>query len=114
MHDEFNEHEWTVEERAMFASLPEERIPPAALKTRTREAIRRSGLIATQTVWAPRRALALIAAASLIFVAGALIGYAMAQRSAKRLDDARVANRQEVARAVSDTNSQPKRHVVWY
>jgi hypothetical protein len=114
-HDEFTEDEWTPEERAQLVSLPTERIPPSELKGKTMDAVRRNGFVGRQRIVTPRRVLALVAAASLIFIAGALVGYAAARRTARPADDGRVANREAVANAEnSKTNSQQTRHVVWY
>jgi hypothetical protein len=112
-HD-FDANEWTPEERALFDALPTDRIPPVGLKARTIDAIalRR----ATAPSVSPRKAMAIAVAASLIFIAGALVGYAAARRPAKPINDARAKTQHEaVVRADKPTsNNQPTRHVVWY
>lgn len=130
-HNEFTEDDWTPEERALFASLPSERIPPSELKTRTIDAVLRHAAPARRPIASRRRAFLLAAASSLIFIAGAFVGYAAARRSLHPVNESRMATtRQEVARAGSEsssanptgtglntsttTNSQPTRHVVWY
>lgn len=113
--DEFTEDDWTPEERALLASLPTERTASDALKRRTMDALHSRRLLGTRTTTAPKRILALVAAASLIFITGALVGYAVAQRSTKPVDATRTATSQDVARAGgATTNNPPARHVVWY
>ena len=113
-HDDFNENEWTPEERALFDALPTDRIPPIGLKARTIDAV---GLRRPNATWmSPRSMMAIAVAASLIFIAGALVGFAAARRVAKPINDARAKTQTEaVVRADSPTsNNQPTRHVVWY
>jgi len=113
-HDDFTEDDWTPEERALFASLPPERIPPSQLKARTIDALRRRELLDRQPVARPIHVLALVAAASVIFIAGALVGYAAAQRSVRPIDNTRTATRHDVAEAPANGSNPPTRHVVWY
>jgi hypothetical protein len=113
-HDEFTEDDWTPDERALFAALPQERIPPGELKARTTDALRRRGLLDHQPVARSTHVLALVAAASAIFIAGALVGYAAAQRSVRPIDNTRAATRHDVAEAPADGSNPPTRHVVWY
>lgn len=128
-HEEFLEDDWTPEERERLASLPAERIPPSELKTRTVAALRRGGLVdgsasgmLEMTDRATRRsratlamAAALVAAASLIFIAGALVGYVAARRAARTTDESRTASREAVANArEAGSTLQPRSHVVWY
>lgn len=112
--NEFNEDDWTAEERALFDALPTDRIPPSGLKARTLEAV---GLRHPNATWTPpRRAMAIAIAASLIFIAGAFVGYVAARRAANPINDARAGTPHEaVVRADNPTsNTQPTRHVIWY
>jgi hypothetical protein len=108
--------EWTLEENALRAALPMEKSPSPELKRRTVEELSRRALLGGSVAHSNRRVFALLAAASVIFIAGAFVGYAAAQRSAKPVDDARMANApQAVAKAASvKTDSQPTRYIVWY
>ena len=113
-HDQFIEDDWTPEERALLASLPRERIPSSQLKTRTTDLIRRGGSFERPRV-AFRRSVALIAAACLIFIAGTLVGYAVARRATLPSDEARNGTRQAVAKTESETpTNPPTRNVIWY
>jgi len=113
-HDDFTKDDWTPEERALFASLSQGRIPSNELKARTTDALRRRGLLERQPRARSTRILALLAAASAIFIAGALVGFAAAQRSVRPINNARTATRQDVAEAAAPSSNPPTRHVVWY
>jgi hypothetical protein len=114
-HDEFLEGEdWSVEERAQLAALSRERIPHYEVKSKTVVALHSHGFLAVPVKTSPRRTIALVAAASVIFIAGALVGYFAARRAPAPDTQPRVANREQVARAESANNTQPVRHVVWY
>jgi hypothetical protein len=113
-HDEFTEDDWTPEERALLASLPQGRIPPSELKARTIDALRRRALLDRRPAARPAHVLALIAAACAIFIAGTLVGYAAAQRSVKPIVGTRTATPRDVAEAAATSNNPPTRHVVWY
>lgn len=114
--DEFLEgDEWSAEERAQLESLANERIPSHALKGRTIAALHNHGFLAAAPASAsPRRTIALLAAASLIFIAGALVGYLAARSAPAPAVEPRMANREQVAQAESVNNTKPVRHVVWY
>jgi hypothetical protein len=112
--DEFAEEIWTPDEQARLASLPLERVAPDELKARTMDALRARGLLGLRSGKRPGRILAVLAAASLIFAAGALVGYAAARRSTPPATETRATTSQDVARASGPTTVSPKRHVIWY
>ena len=96
-HDElFDGDDWTPDENAQLSALSAEKRPPEELKRRTMEAMRRRGLLGPHRVATPRRVVALLAAASVIFIAGALVGYVAARRAAPRDNQARVSSKQEL------------------
>jgi hypothetical protein len=110
-----HEDDWTTEERRMLDALPRERVPSAALKQRTLDAIKASRN-ATPNWWTTR-ALVLAAAASLIFIAGAIVGFAAARHAAPPPPEPPIASTtgQAVARSDAPANdNQQTRHVVWY
>jgi hypothetical protein len=113
-HDEF-ENEWTAEERAQLDTLSADRIPPAALKARTIASLERDGWLRPRRSLPLRATLGLLAAAAVVFAAGAVVGYSLAdRRSAPRTTEDRVLPR-EVARADSAaTTTTVARHVVWF
>ena len=114
-HDGFDNHEWATEERALFDSLPSSRIPSADLKRRTIEALNQGGRLKPRAFTTPKLVIALAAAACVIFAAGAIVGYAAAQRATKPTVDARTTNRRSVANADNENfDIQVTRHVVWY
>ena len=114
-HDDFTEDDWTPEESARLASLPKERIAPSELKARTMEALHRRRLLGSRSAAGPARMLALIAAASLIFITGALVGFAAARRTTEPAGESRARTAQDVARAGgAASNTPPTRYVVWY
>jgi len=112
--DDFVEDGWTPEEQARLASLPSERVAPAELKARTMDALHARGLLGSRSAMRPGGLLALLAAASLIFVTGALVGYAAARRSTTPANETRTTTSQDVARAGATTTNPPARHVIWY
>jgi hypothetical protein len=112
--DDFLDGEWSAEEDAQLKSLARERIPSHQLKGRTIAALHHHGFLAVPVSASPRRTIALLAAASVIFIAGALVGYFAARRDPAPDVQPRVANREQVAQAESAKNTQPVRHVVWY
>src|SRR5262249_18342363 len=73
----FDENEWTPEERARIAALSTHRVPPADLKERTTRALRDQGHIGRPRVSTWIIVGGLIAA-TLVFGAGALVGYVAA------------------------------------
>ena len=113
--DEFLEgDEWSADETEQLRSLARERIPSHQLKARTIAALHNHGFLAVPVSASPRRTIALVAAASVIFIAGALVGYLAARRAPASDVPPRVANREQVAQAESVNNNRPVRHVVWY
>lgn len=113
-HDESMNDDWTAEDQARLASLPRERIPPHDLKRRTIEAARAAGHLRSKR-GRPGLTIALLAAASLIFAAGTLLGYALAQRSAQPPKTTASTRTDGLAAAQGfRINTDPGRHVVWY
>lgn len=113
--DEFLEgDEWSADENAQLGSLARERIPSHELKGKTIAALHGHGFLAAPVSASPRRTMALLAAASVIFIAGALVGYLAARRAPAPAVEPRMANREQVAQAESVNNTKPVRHVVWY
>ena len=113
--DEFQSgDDWTSDENSLLASLPSERIPPDELKARTMESMTQHGLLREPSS-SRGRLVPMLAAACVIFIAGAAVGYVAATRASKQPDDSRVATRQAVAQADSTApQTQPVRHIVWY
>jgi anti-sigma factor RsiW len=110
----FDENEWTPEERAHIAALSAHRVPPAELKQRTLHALRAQGYIDRRRVPAWIVVGGLIAA-TLVFGAGALVGYAAASRRSAPSVPTPVAATQSVAQLDSAAKATPAtRHVVWY
>ena len=106
--------DWTADDAVRLASLPPKRIPPHDLKRRTIEAARAAGYLhSRRRSTAPT--LGLIAAASLIFVAGALLGYALARRGAPQPKTTASTRTDGFASTQGfKINIDPGRHVVWY
>jgi hypothetical protein len=106
--------EWTAAERAQLDALATERAPSPDLKGRTIAAARAAGYLRPKSPVTATRTIKLLAAASLIFAAGTVVGYALARRAVSRASRAS-ANREAVA-AVSSfvIDTDPGRHVVWY
>jgi hypothetical protein len=113
-HESFDQNEWTAEERAQLDALSRELAPPRELKTRTIRGLRGDGHLRPTRDISLRVVAGLLLAASLVFSAGALVGYRAAQRRASPRETAVTATRHDVARIDSDTTSSPVRHVVWY
>jgi hypothetical protein len=113
-HEEFDTDEWSAEDKTLLASMARERVASHALKGRTMAALHDHGFLTTASSASPRRTIALLAAASVIFIAGALVGYFAARRAPVPDTLPRVANRDQLAKAESANNIQPVRHVVWY
>lgn len=114
-HESFDQNEWTPEERAQLDALTRELAPRPEVKTRTIGALRRDGQLRPARDVSPRLVAALLLAASLVFTAGALVGYAAAQRRVSTPETAAKASQHDFARVDSDTTaSSPVRHVVWY
>lgn len=114
-HESFDQNEWTAEERAQLDALPRELAPPRELKTRTIRALRGGGHLRPARDISLRVVAGLLLAASLVFAAGALVGYTAAQRRTTIRENAATPGQREVARVDSDTTAAPAvRHVVWY
>jgi len=110
----FDESEWTPEERARLADLSTHRVPPGELKERTMRALRDQGHIGRRRIPAWIIVGGLIAA-TLVFGAGALVGYAAATRRSVPSVASPVAATRAVAQIDSTANATPAaRHVVWY
>lgn len=108
----FDENEWTSEERARLASLSTHRVPPAELKQRTIRALRDQGLVGRRRISTLVVVGGLIAA-TIVFGAGAFVGYAAASRRAAPGASPTVTATRAVAQIDSIDNA-PARHVVWY
>jgi len=111
----FDENEWTAEERARFAALGAERVPPPQLEQRTVTALRERGLLGRRSRISPPVIIGLLLAASIVFAAGALVGYAAANRKPAQVPERAVASTRSVAQLDSgDSTARRARHVVWY
>ena len=112
-HDE-SMSEWTEDDAARLAALPRERIQPHDLKRRTLAAARSAGYLRSR----PKRVgltIALAAAASAIFVAGTLLGYALARRAAPQPKTTASTHSDGLASTQGfRINTDTGRHVVWY
>ena len=99
--------EWTAEEKLRVDSLSRERVPSDLLKTRTVSELRTRGLVRHHP--ASRISLAWVAvAASLVFVAGGLVGYRVA------LTRFQAQMRLAVAESARQDRSPTVEHVVWF
>jgi hypothetical protein len=113
-HGSFDEQEWTAEERARFSALSREHTPPPELERRTTHALRDRGLLGRRRISA-RVVVGLLLAASLVFAAGALVGYAAAARRPAPAIEPSVASTRSVAQIDTTDSATPRtRHVVWY
>ena len=115
IHDQFDDNEWTADERVQLDALATERRPSAALKARTLGVLRAEGIIQDR----PRISMVMIAslalAASLVFAAGALVGYSAAARRTTETPERETASVRAVARNDSaPATAQASRHVVWF
>ena len=107
--------EWTGEELARLKALAAERTPPTALKRRTVASLRRRALLEPKSAIGPRTALWLAAAASAVFAAGAMAGYAVATRRASVPAVQSVAATRALVRAeTSDAAQKPARQIIWF
>ena len=115
-HDELmDDGEWTAEDRAHLAALPAERMPSEQVKRRTIEAARLAGYVRPASRGKAVRAVALLAAAGLIFVAGTIMGYLVARHGLPTPSAARSRSDVTVANARSFTLTVEQRgNVVWY
>ena len=113
----FDENEWTSDELAELEALSAARVPPGQLKRHTIEALRNRGLVRSTRSITPRILVALAAAASLVFAAGAFVGYATAVRHAAPPVVAPVAATTAVAArpdSVAAVPSRATKQVVWF
>ena len=114
-HESFDELEWTPEERARLDALPRELAPRPELKAKTMLALRNDGLLGAARRFSPRAIAAMLLAASLLFSAGALVGYAAGERRAEaRVEVTPVAQRDLASIDSVKTSPASVRHVVWY
>ena len=113
-HDDPIHGEWTPDEQAQLGALGDERFPNPALKATTLDALARGGLVRPERRVPTSMVIGFALAASLLFAAGAFVGYSAASsRAPVQPEHDRVAVR-EVARIDSATATTPTRHVVWY
>ena len=113
--ESFDQNEWSSDERAQLDALTRELAPRPELKTRTILALRSNGQLRSARDISLRAVVGLLLAASLVFSAGALVGYTAARRHATTPVEAANPAQHEVARVDSDTTAAPAvRHVVWY
>jgi hypothetical protein len=114
-HGSFDENDWTAEEKSRLATLRGERVPPPALKQRTIRALRNRALLGRSPTISPPLVVAMLLAASVVFAAGALIGYRLANRQPAAVHDQEIASTRSVAQLDSvDSAARRTRHVVWY
>jgi hypothetical protein len=111
--EQFDDNEWTPEEIAQFRALHVERAPTATLKARTVGALRREHLIGAR--WSPgARTVIALAAASVVFAAGTVVGYAAGSRGATSQEPPAPAA-SAVARVDSTGIAQHQtRQVIWF
>ena len=114
-HESFDENQWTAEEQARFAALISERLPSATLKQRTVRALRNRALLSRRAMISPPLIVGLLLAASVVFAAGALVGYVVANRRPSETPAPTLAATRAVAQLDSaDSATRRTRHVVWY
>ena len=109
----FDDNEWTPDELAQMRALDSERAPSMGLKTRTVSSLRARHLIGGH--WSPGlRSVFALAAASVVFVAGTVVGYAAGSRRATL--PAVLVPPTAVARVDSSASAQrqPTRQVIWF
>jgi len=113
--DSFHEVEWRDEERAALDALPRERAASRRLRDRTRAALRQDGTLRPRR-FVSGRVIPLSLAASVFFVAGGIVGYAIARSEVA----APAGDATSPSRVALDTNEQVPpardsvRHVVWF
>jgi hypothetical protein len=109
----FDDNEWTPEELAQLRALDSETAPSPALKAQTVRALRARHLIGAK--WSPAlRSVVVLAAASVVFAVGTVVGYAAGSRRATVTPV--VAPPTAVARVDSSaaTPRQQTRQVIWF
>jgi hypothetical protein len=113
-YDQQFDNEWTPEELAQLRALDSERTPTAALKGRTVSSLRARNLIGARRSAGFRSAFAL-AAASVVFAAGTVVGYAAGARRAT--SPAAVAPPAAALAKVDSSSAaqrQQTRQVIWF
>ena len=113
-HDKrFDDNEWTAEELAQLRALDSGQAPSSALKARTVRSLRARHLIGAK--WSPALRFAFaLAAASVVFAVGTVVGYAAGLRRATAPTEAAVPPT-TVARVDSAaTPRQQTRQVIWF
>ena len=105
--------EWTSAEREALRALPDSRNPDPALRDRTMQALRSTGLLGRTRASGGRRGLRIAIAASLTFAAGGFAGYQLALSRAAT--EAAPAGPQVVAQPAADAAPAPSDvHLVWF
>ena len=113
--DSFDEVEWRDDERAALNALPRERAGSWRLREQTTAALRNDGTLRARRPLL-RAMVPLALAASLLFAAGGIVGYAIARRSVA----APAGDEATASRVALDTSVQTPpatdsvRHVVWF
>jgi len=110
------DHEWSDEERARLRAFGNERTASPELKDRTIAALQSRRLLEGKSrVRFPMPVvIGMLLAATIVFVAGALVGYAAANRRTVEPSQPSVAVTRAVARVDSVDSVVTGRHVVWY
>jgi hypothetical protein len=111
---QFDDNEWTPHELAQLRALSAERESSATLKARTVRSLRSRNLIGVR--WSPvMRSLFGLAAASLVFAAGAAVGYVAGSRRTTTTE-AGASRTAAVARVDSSGEAQrpQMRQVIWF
>jgi hypothetical protein len=112
---QFDDNEWTPEELAQLRALEPERAPNLALKARTVSSLQARNLIGAR--WSPGlRSVLVLAAASVVFVAGTIVGYAAGARRATLPATAAPAAAAALAKADSSgaAQRQQTRQIIWF
>lgn len=113
-YDQQFDNEWTPEELAQLRALDSERAPTAALKARTVSSLKARNLMGAR--WSPGlRSVLALAAASVVFVAGTVVGYAAGARRAT-VPTAVAPPAAALAKADSSgaAQRQTTRQVIWF
>jgi len=102
--------DWTTLEKSRLDSLPRARTPSDLLKTRTVVELRQRGLVTHRASASVSRAALIVVAASLVFVAGGVVGYRLALTRVEA--QARLAT--VAPESEPDARSANAEHVVWF
>jgi hypothetical protein len=108
--DEHNSSEWTLPERSRLDALPRARVPSDLLKTRTLAALRERKLARRRPRSVIAKGVWLAVAASLVFVAGGLVGYRVALTRVETQARLAVVSTESPAPRLTNTTE----HVVWF